>query len=55
MFIVPARRRAQRRRMVPLLMALSALSLACCAAAPGSCAALRVSLAVGLTTVAGKS
>jgi len=54
MFIVPLGDVRNRRRMVPLMMALSALSLACCAAAPGIVLLLCALLAVGLTTVAGQ-
>jgi predicted MFS family arabinose efflux permease len=54
MFIVPLGDVRNRRRMVPLMMALSALSLACCAAAPGIVLLLCALLAVGLSTVAGQ-
>jgi predicted MFS family arabinose efflux permease len=54
MFIVPLGDVRDRRRMVPLMMALSALSLAACAAAPGFVVLLCSLVAVGLTTVAGQ-
>ncbi|MDT7663569.1 MAG: hypothetical protein QOD04_3125, partial [Pseudonocardiales bacterium] len=54
MFIVPLGDVRNRRRMVPLMMGLSALSLAACAAAPGFVVLLCSLVAVGLTTVAGQ-
>ncbi|HEX4253366.1 MAG TPA: MFS transporter [Pseudonocardia sp.] len=54
MFIVPLGDVRNRRRLVPLMMGLSALSLAACAAAPGLVVLLLALVAVGLSTVAGQ-
>ena len=54
MFIVPLGDVRNRRRLVPLMMGLSALSLAACAAAPGVVVLLLALVAVGLSTVAGQ-
>jgi predicted MFS family arabinose efflux permease len=54
MFIVPLGDVRDRRRMVPLMMGLSALSLAACAAAPGFVVLLCALVAVGVSTVAGQ-
>jgi predicted MFS family arabinose efflux permease len=54
MFIVPLGDVRNRRRLVPLMMGLSAVSLAACAVAPGLVVLLLALVAVGLSTVAGQ-
>jgi len=54
MFIVPLGDVRNRRHLVPLMMALSALSLLGCALAPGIVVLVGALVAVGLSTVAGQ-
>jgi predicted MFS family arabinose efflux permease len=54
MFIVPLGDIRNRRRLVPMMMLLSAVCLAACAVAPGIVILLLALVAVGVTTVAGQ-